>query len=89
MKKVIQNYKTGKLKLADVPAPKSTNNTLLVKNIASLISIGTERSIIALGRKNLLGKARSRPDLVKRFLDKAKKEGDLPLIIVSPPELEL
>lgn len=75
MKKVIQNYKTGKLELVDAPIPVCLDNTILVKNMASLISIGTERSIIELGKKSLLGKARSRPDLVKRFLDKAKKEG--------------
>lgn len=75
MLQLIQNYRTGKLELADVPVPNISSNTILVKNYASLISIGTERSIIELGRKSLLGKARSRPDLVKRFLDKAKKEG--------------
>ncbi|GLI54139.1 MULTISPECIES: bi-domain-containing oxidoreductase [Thermodesulfovibrio] len=77
MLQLIQNYRTGKLELADVPVPNVSVNTLLVKNYASLISIGTERSIIELGRKSLLGKARARPDLVKRFLDKAKKEGFL------------
>ncbi|WP_181406013.1 bi-domain-containing oxidoreductase [Thermodesulfovibrio sp. Kuro-1] len=77
MLQLIQNYRTGKLELADVPVPNISANTILVKNYASLISIGTERSIIELGRKSLFGKARSRPDLVKRFLDKAKKEGFL------------
>lgn len=75
MLQLIQNYRTGKLELADVPVPGVSANTILVKNYASLISIGTERSIIELGRKSLLGKAKARPDLVKRFLDKAKKEG--------------
>jgi predicted dehydrogenase/threonine dehydrogenase-like Zn-dependent dehydrogenase len=75
MKQVIQNYSTGKLELAEVPVPRCSSNKVLVKNIASLISIGTERSIIELGKKSLLGKARARPDLVKRFVDKSKKEG--------------
>jgi NADPH:quinone reductase-like Zn-dependent oxidoreductase len=47
----------------------------LVRNSHSLISLGTERSTIELGRKSLLGKAASRPDLVRRAWDKAKKEG--------------
>ncbi|TET72652.1 MAG: oxidoreductase [Candidatus Aminicenantes bacterium] len=55
--------------------PLYSSNTILVKNIASLVSMGTERSIIELGKKSLLGKAKARPDLVKRFMDKAKKEG--------------
>jgi predicted dehydrogenase len=75
MKQVIQNYRTGKLDLAEVPIPVCSSNKILVKNIASLISIGTERSIIELGQKSLLGKAKARPDLVKRFMEKAKKEG--------------
>ena len=75
MKQVIQNYRTGEIEIADVPVPLCSANRILVKNIASLISLGTERSIIALAQKNLLGKAKARPDLVKRFVDKAKKEG--------------
>lgn len=75
MKQIIQNYRTGELELAEVPIPLCSSNKILVKNMASLISIGTERSIIELGRKSLLGKARARPDLVKRFIEKAKNEG--------------
>jgi predicted dehydrogenase len=75
MLQIIQNYKTGKIELADVPVPNCGSNSILVKNVASLISIGTERAIIDLGKKSLFGKAKARPDLVKRFLDKAKKEG--------------
>ena len=75
MKQIIQNYRSGKLEVAEVPVPTCTPNNLLIKNRASLISLGTERSIIDLGRKSLLGKARSRPDLVKRFAEKVKTEG--------------
>jgi hypothetical protein len=75
MKQIIQNYRTGELELAEVPIPLSSPDTLLVKNVASLVSIGTERSIIELGQKSLLGKAKARPDLVKRFLEKSKREG--------------
>lgn len=75
MKQIIQNYRSEKMEVADVPIPMCSSNKLLVNNIASLISIDTERSIIDLGKKSLLGKAKARPDLVKRFMDKAKKEG--------------
>ncbi len=75
MYQLIQNYRTGKIELADVPVPQCKNDYLLVKNVNSLISIGTEKSIIELGKKSLLGKARQRPDLVKRFIEKAKTEG--------------
>jgi predicted dehydrogenase len=75
MKQVIQNYRNGHLELADVPVPVCGSNKVLVRNANSLVSVGTERSMIDLGRKSLLGKARARPDLVKRFVEKAKKEG--------------
>jgi predicted dehydrogenase/NADPH:quinone reductase-like Zn-dependent oxidoreductase len=75
MKQIIQNYRSGKLELAEVPLLACSSNTILVKNVASLVSIGTERSVIELGQKSLLGKAKQRPDLVRRFMDKAKKEG--------------
>lgn len=75
MKQVIQHYKTGAVTVRDVPTPQCRSKTILVQNYHSLLSIGTERSIIALGKKSLLGKARARPDLVKRAIDKAKKEG--------------
>lgn len=75
MKQIMQNYRTGALERAEVPVPMCSSGSLLVLNAASLVSIGTERSMIELGQKSLLGKAKARPDLVKRFLEKAQKEG--------------
>ncbi|MGY8993143.1 MAG: bi-domain-containing oxidoreductase [Rhodospirillales bacterium] len=48
---------------------------VLIQLTRSVVSIGTERSIIELGQKSLLGKARARPDLVRRALEKARTEG--------------
>ena len=75
MKQIVQNYKTGEVRLHEVPVPVCGNKRLLVRNLYSLVSIGTERSIIELGRKSLAGKALARPDLVRRAWEKAKKEG--------------
>ncbi len=75
MLQVIQSYRTGEVAVREVPAPRCSRGGLLVRNRASLISIGTERSVIELGKKSLVGKARARPDLVKRALEKAKAEG--------------
>jgi predicted dehydrogenase len=47
----------------------------LVRTAASLISSGTERSVLEFARKSLIGKARSRPDLVRQTIDKLKREG--------------
>jgi hypothetical protein len=51
MLQLIQNYRTGEIELADVPVPTCSSNSILIKNISSLISIGTEKSIIDLGKK--------------------------------------
>ncbi len=75
MKQIVQNYKTGEVRLHDVPVPVCGSKRLLIRNLYSLVSIGTERSIIELGRKSLAGKAIARPDLVRRAWEKAKKEG--------------
>ena len=75
MKQVVQNYKTGEVKLREVSVPECGAKRVLVRNYFSLVSIGTERSTIELGKKSLAGKAVARPDLVRRVWDKAKKEG--------------
>ena len=75
MKQVVQSYKTGDVALRDVPVPQCGSKRILVRTRNSLISLGTERSTIELGRKSLVGKAAARPDLVRRAWEKARKEG--------------
>ncbi len=75
MKQVLQNYRTGSLTLEEVPAPACLPGNVLVRNHASLISSGTERAMIELARKGLLGKSMARPDLFQQALDKARREG--------------
>jgi predicted dehydrogenase/threonine dehydrogenase-like Zn-dependent dehydrogenase len=47
----------------------------LVNTSASLVSAGTERMLVEFAEKSLVGKARSRPDLVRQVIDKAQREG--------------
>ena len=61
-----------------MPAPRE--GQALVKVSASLVSAGTERMIVEFAEKTLVGKARSRPDLVKQVLDKARREGLVPTV---------
>ncbi|HNQ96296.1 MAG TPA: bi-domain-containing oxidoreductase [Anaerolineales bacterium] len=75
MKQLLQNIKTGKTTIEDVPAPTPREGQALVKVEASLVSAGTERMVVEFAEKSLVGKARSRPDLVKQVLDKARREG--------------
>src|SRR5512134_3235606 len=75
MKQLLQNIKTGKSTVEDVPVPTPREGQALVKVAASLVSAGTERMVVEFAEKSLVGKARSRPDLVRQVLDKARREG--------------
>jgi NADPH:quinone reductase-like Zn-dependent oxidoreductase len=75
MRQIVQSYKHGRLSLGDLPEPGCKAGGVLVRNIASLISPGTEKLMIEMGQKSLLGKARARPDLVRQAWAKARKEG--------------
>src|SRR5262249_37226160 len=69
MKQVLQNYKTGELRLADVPRPALRAGGILVATRASLISAGTEKMKLDVARKNLIGKALERPDQVRKVIE--------------------
>ena len=75
MKQLIQNFKTGKLYVGEVPMPSISNGMVLVENEYSLISAGTERSTVKVAQATLIGKAKQRPDLVAQVLQNIKKEG--------------
>jgi predicted dehydrogenase/threonine dehydrogenase-like Zn-dependent dehydrogenase len=47
----------------------------LVRTAVSLVSAGTERMLVSFAEKSLIGKARSRPDLVRQMLEKVRREG--------------
>jgi NADPH:quinone reductase-like Zn-dependent oxidoreductase len=75
MKQVLQNLRDGETKVIDVPIPALKPGMALVRTSASLVSAGTERMLVEFAEKSLFGKARSRPDLARQVLDKARREG--------------
>lgn len=75
MKQLSQNLHNGELNVDEVPSPPVQPGQLLVQTAYSLISAGTERTKIETGRKNLLGKAMSRPDQVSQVMQSAKQVG--------------
>jgi len=75
MKQIIQSAKSGTLALKTVPDPQVRAGHVLVATKASLISAGTERMVIDFARKSLAAKASARPDLVRKVLDKARRDG--------------
>ena len=75
MKAVVQDMKSGGLSLGEVPPPALRSDGLLVRVRRSLISLGTDRAVIALAKKTPLGKAQDRPDLARKVINKAMQEG--------------
>lgn len=75
MKQLIQNFKTGRLYVDEVPKPSISEGMVLVENKFSLISSGTEKGTVKVAQASLLGKAKQRPDLVAQVLQNIKKEG--------------
>jgi len=77
VRQLIQSYKTGEMEIADVPPPAVRPGGVVVRTVRSLVSAGTEKMVVDLAQKSLLGKARARPDLVRKVLDTARKQGVL------------
>jgi len=61
--------------MLEVPEPAGRSGMLTVRTVASLVSVGTEKAMIDVAKKSLLGKALARPDWVKQVIDKVKTEG--------------
>ena len=77
MKQVLLDLQSGSIRVEDVPVPAVTRG-VVVENAYSLISAGTESSLINLAGESLIGKARARPDDVKKVLQKIGTDGPLP-----------
>ncbi|MDX2971281.1 zinc-dependent alcohol dehydrogenase [Kribbella solani] len=75
MKQVAQNYKSGELVVLDVPPPGCAPGGVLIRSLYSLISTGTELMKVGEAKLSMLGKARARPDQVKKVLDTVAQQG--------------
>ncbi len=75
MKQVFQDARSAEITVLEVPAPKLLAGCVLVRTTASLVSAGTERASSEFASKNLLQKARMRPDLVREVLSKINRDG--------------
>ena len=75
MLQIIQYQKTGEITVDELPAPKLRPGNVLVRNVSSLISAGTERTSVETAQASMVQKARLRPDLVRQVLDNVKRDG--------------
>ena len=77
MKQIAQNYKSGELAVLESPAPVCRPGGVLVQSLFSLISTGTEMMKLAEAKMSMVGKARARPDQVRKVLDTVSQQGAL------------
>jgi hypothetical protein len=75
MKQVVQNYRSGELSVIDVPVPACKPGGVLVRSMYSLLSTGTEMMKVSEAKLSLLGKARQRPDQVRKVVDSVAQLG--------------
>jgi predicted dehydrogenase/threonine dehydrogenase-like Zn-dependent dehydrogenase len=77
MKQIAQNYKSGELTVLDAPVPACRPGGVLVQTLFSLISTGTEMMKVHEANLSMVGKARARPDQVRKVLDTVAQQGAL------------
>jgi predicted dehydrogenase/threonine dehydrogenase-like Zn-dependent dehydrogenase len=75
MKQIAQNYKSGDLLVIDAPMPSCRPGGVLVRSLFSLISTGTEMMKVTEAKLSMVGKARARPDQVRKVLDTVAQQG--------------
>lgn len=75
MRQVVQNYRTGELRIEEVPVPICRGGGVLVRAAYSLVSAGTERMKVDQARMSLVGKARARPDKVRQVIESVRQTG--------------
>jgi predicted dehydrogenase/threonine dehydrogenase-like Zn-dependent dehydrogenase len=88
MRQLVQDLRTGSLEVVEVPDPVAGENEVLVRTQASLISAGTEGALVRAASKGWIGKARERPDAVKKVLEKARDDGVGPALAAVRARLD-
>lgn len=80
MKTLTQVIGSGACSVLELPAPRAKPGSIVVASQFSLISSGTEATLLEFGRSNLLTKVRSQPDRARQVLDKIATEGLMPTV---------
>ncbi len=75
MEQLTQQLKSGFMEILEVPFPTMDKNQVLVRNLFSVISAGTEGKTVTDARKGYIAKAKSRQKELKMVIDMIKTEG--------------
>lgn len=77
MNQLTHKLGSGELVIQEIPYPQLGKGMVIIKNHYSIISAGTEGSTIIAARKNLIGKAKERPQQVKQALEVLQRQGPI------------
>jgi predicted dehydrogenase/NADPH:quinone reductase-like Zn-dependent oxidoreductase len=80
MKQVFQHLRTGEIEVAELPCPQERPGHVLIQSRATLISAGSERTIVEFSKAGWIAKARQQPEKVRQVLDKIKTDGLMPTL---------
>lgn len=86
---VAYRAKDGSVVVVRGPAPELRPGWVLVRNVVSILSAGTERAKIETGSMSLAAKARARPDLVRKIVDRARTEGVRSAVAAARDRLDM
>ena len=75
MLQLVQNLGSGKIFVTDVAPPSPNEKEVMVQNLYSVISSGTEGKTAKTAKKSLIGKAIEKPDQVKQVFETLKSQG--------------
>jgi predicted dehydrogenase/threonine dehydrogenase-like Zn-dependent dehydrogenase len=78
MEQLTQELKSGRMEILEVPFPALEPGRVMVRNLFSVISAGTEGRSVKDARLGYLGKARSRTKEVKQVISLIRTQGLLP-----------
>ena len=80
MKQIIQDIKSGKTILEEIPAPSIVHGEVLIQTKKTLVSTGTEKMLVNFGKAGYIGKIKQQPEKFKLAIDKIKSDGIKPTL---------
>ena len=80
MRQIIQDLKSGKTILEEIPTPRIKEGHVLIQTRITLVSLGTEKMLVNFGKAGYIEKARQQPEKVKQVLNKIKTDGLTPTL---------
>ena len=85
---VVQHLRSGSVELLQLPSGAPGPREVLVRTSRSLLSAGTERTLLEFGRAGLIGKARQQPERVRLLLDRLRTDGISPVLEAAFSKLD-